>query len=55
MQAENVYLWPQRTPRELAYAYPYPYWGAYPYWGWGGWGFGGGGVFIGRRVGGRWH
>jgi hypothetical protein len=52
--AENVYLWPQRTPRELAYAYPYR---GVPYWGMGmgpGWGRGRG-VFIGRRFGARWH
>jgi outer membrane lipoprotein len=53
VRADTVYLWPKRQPRDLAY----PYWGGYPYWyGWGGpvWGWGGG-VFVGRRIGGRWH
>jgi outer membrane lipoprotein len=55
VRADTVYLWPQREPRD-----GYPYWG-YPYWGWGWgwggpvWGWGGGGVFVGRRIGGRWH
>jgi outer membrane lipoprotein len=54
LRADSVYLWPKR-PRDLGYYYPYGGWG--PYWGWGGpwWGWGGGGVFIGRRIGGRWH
>jgi len=53
VRADSVYLWPKR-PRELGY---YPYYGWGPYWGWGGpwWGWGGGAVFVGRRIGGRWH
>jgi len=55
VHTDTVFLWPQRPPRDLAYAGPYWGWGPYPYgwgWGWGGpwWGWGGGGVFVGRRV-----
>jgi outer membrane lipoprotein len=56
VRADNMFLWPKRTPRDVGY-YPYGYYG-YPGWGYGlgvgfgPWGYWGRprGAFIGRTI-----